>query len=130
MVLPINIQYNIIIFSLLGGVLTGVLFDGYRLIRGVGIPRAIVVLEDLLFGVLCGLIVFIFLLYTNYAFLGFYVYIGIVVGFMLYIRTLSSMVLKLERNGTRKINKGWRIVFKNISYVFKIILYKLLGKNK
>lgn len=130
MVLPINIQYNIIIFSILGGILTGVLFDGYRIIRGVGVPKLIMVIEDILFGGLCGLIVFTFLLYTNYAFLGLYVYIGIFLGFIIYLRMFSSFILKIENNSVRKATKGWRIIFKNIAYVFKLIFYKIFEKNK
>ncbi|MFQ9613884.1 MAG: spore cortex biosynthesis protein YabQ [Clostridium butyricum] len=49
MPLQLNIQVNIVIYSLLAGVLTGILFDAYRLIRGYKIPKVIVVVEDLLF---------------------------------------------------------------------------------
>ena len=74
MPLQLNVQVDIVIYSLLAGVLTGILFDAYRLIRGYKIPKVIVVVEDLLFWALCALVVFTFLLYTNYAFLGPYVY--------------------------------------------------------
>jgi len=130
MLLPTSIKYNIVLFSILGGILTGVLFDGYRLIRGVGAPRAIVIIEDVLFGGLCGLIVFTFLLYTNYAFLGLYVYIGIVLGFVVYMKTLSSYILKVERSSARKAGKGSRVIIKNFIYICKIIIYKIFEKSK
>lgn len=130
MLLPTNIQYDIIIFSILGGILTGILFDGYRLIRGVGIQKFIVIIEDLLFGGLCGLTVFTFLLYTNYAFLGLYVYISIIFGFIFYIKTFSPFILKIEKEGASKASKGFRIIFKNIMYVFKLIIYKIFEKSK
>ena len=49
MPLPLNIQFDIVIYTLLAGILTGILFDAYRLIRGYKIPKLIVVVEDLLF---------------------------------------------------------------------------------
>lgn len=130
MLLPTSIQYNIVLFSILGGVLTGILFDGYRLIRGVGAPKVIVIIEDILFGGLCGLMVFTFLLYTNYAFLGLYVYIGIILGFIIYMKTLSSYILRVERNSARKVSKGSRVILKNVMYIFKIVIYKIFEKSK
>ena len=75
MPLPTNIQFSIILYALLAGILTGAMFDLYRIIRGSKIPKAIIVIEDILFWVLAAMIVFTFLLYTNYAFLGAYVYV-------------------------------------------------------
>ena len=77
MPLDLSVQFDIVIYSLLAGLLTGVLFDAYRIIRGSNISKIVIWIEDLLFWMLCAVIIFTFLLYVNYAFLGFYVYLFI-----------------------------------------------------
>ena len=42
MVISINQQFGLIIFSLVSGMITGVLFDLYRLIRGFNISNKII----------------------------------------------------------------------------------------
>lgn len=130
MLLPNNVQYNIIVYSLLAGILTGIFFDAYRIIRGSGVNKIIVVFEDLLFGILSGLAIFTFLLYYNSAFLGFYVYCGIIIGFLLYLKLISKYILGFEKKLLSSINKLFRIISINVFYVFKIIFYKILGKSK
>ena len=77
MPLTLEVQFNIVLYSILSGILTGILFDLYNIIRGVKVPKIIVFIEDILFWILAAIIVFTFLLYTSYAFLGPYVYIFI-----------------------------------------------------
>ena len=72
MPLDTNIQFSIILYALLAGILTGLMFDLYRIIRGSKVPKVIIVVEDILFWGLAAMVVFAFLLYTNYAFLCWY----------------------------------------------------------
>ncbi|MBL4930628.1 spore cortex biosynthesis protein YabQ [Clostridium paridis] len=130
MLLPNNVQYNIIVYSLLAGMLTGIFFDAYRIIRGNGINKVIIIFEDLLFGILSGLAIFTFLLYYNSAFLGFYVYCGIIIGFILYLRLISKYILRFEKMLLSSVNKFFRIILINVIYILKIIFYKILGKSK
>ncbi|WP_238883688.1 spore cortex biosynthesis protein YabQ [Clostridium sp. YIM B02551] len=130
MLLPNNVQYNIIVYSLLAGMLTGIFFDAYRIIRGNGINKVIIIFEDLLFGILSGLAIFTFLLYYNSAFLGFYVYCGIIIGFILYLRLISKYILRFEKILLSSVNKFFRIILINVIYILKIIFYKILGKSK
>lgn len=130
MPLQLNIQFDIVIYSILAGALTGVLFDGYRLIRGHRIPKAIIIIEDILFWLFCGMVVFTFLLYTNYAFLGAYVYIfmGVTVG--VYIKFFSPYILKGERVAGRGLARGFRVTGKSIIYPIKLFMSKMGNKNK
>ena len=66
MPLDTNVQFSIILYALLAGILTGLMFDLYRIIRGSKVPKALIVIEDTLFWILAAMIVFAFLLYTNY----------------------------------------------------------------
>ncbi|MPQ42165.1 spore cortex biosynthesis protein YabQ [Clostridium tarantellae] len=124
MLLPLNLQFNIIIFAILAGILTGFLFDFYRIIRGYGIPKLIIIIEDILFWIFCSLVVFAFLLIFNYAFLGTYVYIimGIVV--LIHLKFISPKFIKMEKKFIYLTYKSGRITVKNLIYVLKSIFSK------
>ena len=130
MPLQLNVQFDIVIYSLIAGALTGMLFDGYRIVRGVKIPKFIIMIEDILFWILSALVVFTFLLYTNYAFLGPYVYVFIMVALLLYFKFISSHILKVEKGVSRSVSKSFRVSAKNLIYPFKIFLSKMGNKNK
>lgn len=130
MPLQLNVQFNIVMYSVLAGVLTGILFDIYRILRGVKIPKVIIVIEDLLFWSLCTLIIFTFLLYTNYAFLGVYVYIFIFIALALYFKIFSRFVVMIENRIGKVIFKVFRVIIKTFSYPFRVILKKMGNKNR
>lgn len=130
MPLQLNMQIDIVMFSLLAGILTGILFDGYRIVRGRKIPKVIIVIEDILFWALCTLATFTFLLYTNYAFLGPYVYIFIFIALALYFKLLSHFVVTSEKTIGKIISKVFRVVIKSILYPFRVISEKMGSKNK
>ena len=65
MPLELSVQFNIVIYSLLAGILTGMFFDVYRIIRGLNVNKILIWIEDLLFWILCSGIIFTFLLYFN-----------------------------------------------------------------
>lgn len=129
MPLDLSVQFDIVIYSLLAGLLTGVLFDAYRIIRGSNISKIVIWIEDLLFWMLCAVIIFTFLLYVNYAFLGFYVYLFIFLSLILYFKLASNKVIKIEIIIKTETLKVIRIIFKNIIYPFKIILEKMEDKK-
>ena len=129
MPLDTNIQFSIILYALLAGILTGLMFDLYRIIRGSKIPKAIIVVEDTLFWVLAAMVIFTFLLYTNYAFLGVYVYAFMLISLGLYMKFVSNKCIRFELEVVNRVGKAVRVIFKNIIYPFKIIFYNITGKN-
>lgn len=129
MPLSISAQFNIILYSILAGILTGTMFDLYRIIRGSKVPKIVIVIEDILFWILAALVVFCFLLYTNYAFLGSYVYLFMLATLFIYLKLVSPIFFKFEIGILNFLGKMLRILFKNIIYPFKIIFYNIMGKN-
>ena len=129
MPLDTNIQFSIILYALLAGILTGLMFDLYRIIRGSKVPKFIIAIEDTLFWILAAMIIFAFLLYTNYAFLGAYVYIFMLISLGLYMKFISNRCIRFELEVVNILSKVFRIIFKNIIYPFKIIFYNIMGKN-
>ncbi|MGL5068601.1 MAG: spore cortex biosynthesis protein YabQ [Sarcina sp.] len=124
MILPLETQFNIVIFSFIAGILIGLLFDGYRLIRGFNSSKIFLMIQDTLFWILTSMIVFVFLLVFNYGFLSAYVYIIISLGLAFYLAIFSKKIFKLENIIARKSYKGIRIAGKNIRYIFKNIFTK------
>lgn len=129
MPLDTNIQFSIILYALLAGILTGLMFDLYRIIRGSKVPQIIIVVEDTLFWVLSAMVIFTFLLYTNYAFLGVYVYAFMLISLGLYMKFISNKCIRFELEVVNGVSKMLRVIFKNIIYPFKIIFYNITGKN-
>lgn len=124
MILPLKLQFSIVLFSFFGGILAGVFFDIYRLIRGFKVPKLIMIVEDILFWILCSLSIFTFLLVVNYAFLNIYVYSILILGFIFYLATFSKYLVKVENNVATLISTVFRVIFKNIRYVIKNIFIK------
>ena len=129
MPLDTNIQFSIILYALLAGILTGLMFDLYRVIRGSKVPQIIIVVEDILFWVLSAMVIFTFLLYTNYAFLGVYVYAFMLISLGLYMKFISNKCIRFELEVVNGVGKMLRVIFKNIIYPFKFIFYNITGKN-
>jgi spore cortex biosynthesis protein YabQ len=130
MPLELNMQINIVIYSLSAGIITGILFDIYRGIRGLNPIKILLIIEDLLFCILIALIVFTFLLYTNYAFLTPYVYIFIIIAILIYFKFISKYFYTGEIIIIKSFYKLFRILLKNIWYPLKIIVYKIADKRK
>ena len=82
------------------------------------------IIEDILFWILCSLSIFTFLLVVNYAFLNIYVYSILILGFIFYLATFSKYLVKVENNIATLISTVFRITFKNIRYVIKNIFIK------
>ncbi|EES49149.1 spore cortex biosynthesis protein YabQ [Clostridium botulinum] len=130
MPLTLTMQFNLLMYSVIAGIITGFLFDIYRGIRGLNSIKIITVIEDILFWILTALIIFTFLLYTNYAFLTPYVYIFIIISLLIYLKVISSYFYSLEQLIIRKVNTFLRIIFKNLIYPIKIVFYKVIDKSK
>ena len=125
MPLKTDVQFSIILYAMLAGILTGAMFDLYRIIRGSNVNKIVIAIEDILFWILAAMAVFTFLLYTNYAFLGAYVYIFMIISLTLYIRFISNICIKFELKLISALGKMFRVIFKN--FIYSCILFPKPG---
>ncbi len=124
-------QLKLIIFSLLSGIITGVFFDIYRLIRGFENPnKFLTIIQDLLFWTLTSIVVFIFLMYTNEGYINFYVYVCLIIGVYLYLKLLSRVFIKLQYRSLKFNGRVVRVVLNVILYPANLLFYKLKIKKK
>jgi len=130
MIISLIGQVKLIIFSLLSGIITGVFFDIYRLIRGFENPnKFLTIIQDLLFWTLTSIVVFIFLMYTNEGYINFYVYVCLIIGVYLYIKLLSRLFIKVQYKLFKFNGKAFRVVRNVILYPADLLFYKLRIKK-
>jgi spore cortex biosynthesis protein YabQ len=131
MVISINQQFWLVVFSITAGIITGVLFDSYRLIRGFSnVNKVIVFIEDTLFWIFTAIVVFAFLVYENYAYIGMYVYMCIAIGVYLYIKIVSKFYISSQYKILKFLGKVLRVTKNLILYPFQFIIYAFKRKNK
>ena len=124
-------QVELITFSLLSGIITGVFFDIYRLIRGFGNPnKFLTIIQDLLFWTLTSIVVFIFLMYTNEGYINFYVYVCLIIGVYLYLKLLSKVFIRVQYKSLKFNGRVLRAVWNVILYPASLLFYKLKIKKK
>ncbi len=126
MVISISKQLGLLIFSFLSGLITGIFFDIYRSIRmDKNLSPIIKIVEDILFWCLAAIVIFIFLLYNNCAFIGIYVYLWITIGLCIYMFFISKYLNPIFVYVVKNISKFFRIVINIVVYPFKILIYKI-----
>lgn len=131
MIISLDQQLKLLVYSFLAGMLTGALFDLYRIIRGFGNPHEFfTIVEDTLFWVFSAIVIFVFLLYTNYAYIGFYVYMWLAIGLYIYFKIISRLFLKILYNSVIRIKKIFRVLFKILVYPLQLLIYFLTKKIK
>ncbi len=131
MILTINQQIGCIIFNLIAGIITGILFDSYRLIRGFNnVNKVLTFIEDTLFWIFASIVVFIFLLVSNYAYIGIYVYMWIAVGTYLHLKIFSKFFISFQYKLIKGAAKAFRVIRNIVFYPFILIIYNIKRKNK
>lgn len=130
MLTSISRQFGLMIFSLLSGLITGILFDFYRCIRGFRGSKIITFIQDMLFWILAALVVFLFLLVNQYALIGTYVYVYIGLGLYLYLRFISGYFLRFNHKFSSASCKIARILWNLSIYPINYLVYSLKNKNK
>lgn len=130
MIFDMDRQIAIFIFSLASGIIIGILFDLYRIIRGNENPGNIVTaIEDLLFWILTAMIVFIFMMYTNYAYLSFNIFVYMIVGLIIHLKLLSGFFISIMGKIYDIFTICARVSFYYIFYPFRIIFQKITKKS-
>ena len=129
MIFDMSKQITLFVFSLLSGMFIGVLFDFYRVIRGFEVSgKVITAIQDILFWVLTGILVFIFMMITNYAYMSFNVFAFNGIGLFLYFKIFSSYIIKLWNKILSYLVIISRVVINWLFYPLRIIFHKLRKK--
>lgn len=122
-----NQAYLFLIF-MVNGVLIGLLFDFFRIVRKVFNTNDFVTyIEDILFWILAGFSMLYSIFVFNNGQLRLYMFLGIILGAFIYMLYVSSYIIKVNVKIINGIKKIFGILILPFKAIYKI-LHKLLLK--
>ncbi len=121
-----NQAYLFLIFSLTG-VEIGILFDFFRILRRtIKTGNIVTYIQDILFWILTGILVLYNIWYFNNGEIRIYMFLGIIIGTLIYMSTLSNISVKLFTKILSMIIKALEIPFTTIITIFRKIITTIL----
>ena len=112
-------QANSFLIFVINGVIIGVLFDSFRILRkSFKTSDFITTIEDILFWIMTGIIILYSIFVFNNGEIRFFMFIGIFLGTLLYILLISKYVIKTS---VRVI----KILKKVLKFIFKILIFPI-----
>ena len=130
-----NQAYLFLVFSLTG-VIIGILFDFFRILRrSIKTPNIITYIQDILFWILTGIIVLYSIWYFNNGELRIFVFLGLIIGILIYMTTLSSIIVKIFTKilvfGINIIKVPFKIIYSLISKIITgiVVLFNKFTKK-
>ena len=132
-----NQAYLFLVFSLTG-VAIGILFDFFRILRrSIKTSNLVTYIQDILFWILTGIIVLYSIWYFNNGELRIFVFLGLIIGILIYMTTLSSIIIKIFSkllvfliNILKVPNKVLHMLISKIITVIAILFNKFTKKLK
>ena len=122
-----NQAYLFLVFSLTG-VEIGILFDFFRILRRtIKTGNIVTYIQDVLFWILTGILVLYNIWYFNNGEIRVYMFLGIIIGTLIYVSTLSNIFVKLFTRILSTIIKVLEIPFKTITTIFRKIIIGILS---
>lgn len=122
-----NQAYLFLVFSLTG-VEIGILFDFFRILRRtIKTGNIVTYIQDILFWILTGVLVLYNIWYFNNGEIRVYMFLGIIIGTLIYVSTLSNIFVKLFTEILSTIIKVLEIPFKTIITIFRKIITGILS---
>lgn len=113
-----NQAYLFIVFSLTG-VIIGLLFDFFRILRrSFKTSNIITYFEDVLFWILTGVLILYSIWYFNNGEIRIYMFLGIIMGVLIYMLTLSNIIISLLSKILILIVKVLELPFKTLFSIF------------
>lgn len=117
-----NQAFLFLVFTLTG-VIIGVLFDIFRILRRtIKTSNIITYIEDVLFWILTGLLILYNIWYFNNGEIRIFMFLGIIIGVLIYMSTISSILIKIFTKLLQTVIKVLELPFKAIISFFKKII--------
>lgn len=117
-----NQAYLFLVFSVTG-VIIGILFDFFRILRrSIKTIDIITYIEDILFWVLTGLLILFNIWYFNNGEIRVYMFLGIIIGNLIYMSTLSAIIIGIFSKVLQMLIKILEIPFETINLFFRKII--------
>ena len=119
-------QAYLFLMFIINGILLGIIFDIFRVLRkSFKTSDIITYIEDIIFWIISGIITLYFIFYLNNGEVRLYIFIGIILGSLFYMLTISKYFVKISVCIVLAIktiiDKIWTIVNFPFKILFKII---------
>ena len=129
--------YLFLVFSLTG-VAIGILFDFFRILRrSFKTMNIITYIEDVLFWVLTGILILYNIWYFNNGEIRIFLFLGIILGTLIYMLTLSNIIITIFTKILRLILTVLKVpintvivIFRKIFTIISEIIIKVVKKRK
>lgn len=129
--MAITSETILFLIFLLDGAIVGLLFDIFRILRkSFKTPDLITYIEDIGFGILSGAILIFSIIIFNKGELRLFIFLGIILGLIIYMLTVSKYVVKISVKIIRFITKIVTTILKIILSPIILILKKIENKFK
>ena len=117
-----NQIYSLLIFTITG-ILIGIIFDIFRVIRKTfKTPDFITYIEDLIFWMITGVLLLFTILKFNNGEIRSYIFVGLGVGIIIYLLAISKLFIKVNVIIISFFKKIISFIFKYIVKLFKITI--------
>ncbi|MCI8352650.1 MAG: spore cortex biosynthesis protein YabQ [Clostridia bacterium] len=118
-----NNQAYLFMMFIVNGVLIGILFDVFRILRKTFKTKDVITyIEDISFWILTGLLTLYFVFYYNDGEIRFYIFLGIILGILIYILTISKYIIKFSVTIINFVKGIINKVIKFVVYPLKLII--------
>jgi spore cortex biosynthesis protein YabQ len=115
------------LYSVIGGMAIAFVYDVFRIKRKtINTSTFIIYIEDFLYWIIVAIIMFLVVYFGNEGEIRGYIFIGAIIGAVLYILLFSRIIMKIFLTIINIIIIVLKTVWKVLSYPFKII-FKILG---
>lgn len=121
-------QANLFIVFVINGIIIGLLFDIFRILRkSFKTPDIVTVIEDILFWILTGIIILYSIFVFNNGEIRFFMFIGIFLGAGFYMLLISNYIIKISVKVILIIKKVLTFILKILIFPIEVI-YKMTKK--
>lgn len=116
-------QVYVFIAFILNGMLIGILFDIFRILRkSFKTPDIVTYIEDIIFGIMSGVLILFSIMKFNNGELRIYLFLGIVLGLSLYLLIFSNAFIKISvyiiMIAKKIVNT---IIIRPVKYIYKLM---------
>jgi len=119
----ISVEVSTFFYSILCGILTGLIYDFFRIKRKTIKTGALFVyIEDLVYWIIVAGVVFALIFYSNDGEIRGYIFIGIIIGAIFYALLFSKIIVNISVKLLNWLGRAIKFIFFVISYPFKIII--------
>lgn len=123
--MPVSLsnQAHVFLCSVLGGILIAFIYDAFRIRRrAVKSGSIIIYVEDLIYWIIAAIVMFGVVYYSNEGEIRGYIFIGAVIGVVLYVLLLSKFIMAAALFILKVLSSIMKFVWVIVSYPFRLII--------